>query len=179
MIYVGLWMVAAFISAIVANNKNRSGVLWFFFTILFAPLVLVALVMPKVEKKVAQTTQTGEASREVVVETVEGGKVVTVRMPAEIKCPMCAEIIKGEALKCRFCGHDLSEWREEYIEKNKDSLILIDHGHENLDPDNMLRTADYHNSNGNSQKAAAYYRLILQKYPETEHAEIAQKSLSG
>ena len=29
------------------------------------------------------------------------------RMPKELKvCPMCAEIVKGEARICRFCGHE-------------------------------------------------------------------------
>lgn len=76
--WVLLAFVMATIVAIVAVNKNRPGLGWFFYGLLFWPIALVhALVM----------------------DTAAGDD--------EKVCPHCAERVKAAALVCKHCGRDL------------------------------------------------------------------------
>lgn len=79
------WFLIAFtcsiVSAVVAKNKGRSGAGWFILGLIIGPFALLVALLPPIVSHTA-----GSGTR---------------------KCPFCAEIIKREAIKCRFCGSDI------------------------------------------------------------------------
>lgn len=87
---IGLWFVASIIVSVIANNRGRDWLRWFGISVLISPLFagILVLVMPSLK--------VGHAPA-----SVEDG---TGR-----KCPMCAETIRREAVKCRFCGSELAK----------------------------------------------------------------------
>jgi uncharacterized protein (DUF58 family) len=87
-----IWVVVAIVAAIVASNKGRSGVGWFFLCILLTPLaILVLLALPRLSPPAPQPVR--------VIEEVEG--------PTKI-CPQCAENVRAAAKICRFCRHEFA-----------------------------------------------------------------------
>jgi hypothetical protein len=73
------WLVLAVVVGIVASNRGRSGFGYFLLSLILSPLIGLIILL--------------------ILGRNEGD---------QRKCPACAEMIKAEASKCRFCGTEVT-----------------------------------------------------------------------
>lgn len=88
-IFLVIWLLFGAAGGIILSQKGRSGCGGFALGFLLGPIgLIIALVMQKDHKE------------------LEGRSLSQGDMR---KCPSCAELVRIEAKKCRFCGTELPE----------------------------------------------------------------------
>lgn len=82
-----IWLLFGVAGGIVMSNKGRSGCGGFAMGFLLGPIgLIIALVMQADHQEMDKRTLNQGGMR---------------------KCPQCAELIKPEARKCRYCGSEV------------------------------------------------------------------------
>lgn len=94
MVILGIAIICAFICSVIAGTKARSAGGFFLMGLLLGPVgVAIAIVLPANSP------------------ALESGAISSGSMK---KCPMCAELVRSEASKCRHCGT--------YLSRSEDSI---------------------------------------------------------
>lgn len=100
--YFFIWLILSVCCAVLAGNRGRNEISWFFISALISPLIgfILLIILDDMSEDVA----------------IKSGSKKT--------CLYCAEIINSEAIKCKHCGSLQSKIKPENLnEKELNDLI--------------------------------------------------------
>jgi hypothetical protein len=94
-----VWLGFAIVVGIAAAHRGRSGAGWLLLAVVISPLIagLLVLALPDPNKE-RQQRELQKNSR---------------------KCPLCAELVRREAIVCKHCGRDLPPYHRDDEQGNE------------------------------------------------------------
>lgn len=142
-LFFQLWLIVGFVSAIIAKVKGQSGYGWLTLKVVLGPLGFFLLAS---DQQAFQKTQRGQTKSE------------------HKKCPLCAELVLAEAIKCKHCGADIKadKFYKRHLSTRTVLLLLI--VSVIVIPMCMLDDIKKSNNSGNSDKD--FFFKCLDAYPK-------------
>lgn len=101
-----VWLICAILVAVAAHGRGHSGYVWLLLAIVLTPLPAALMLLMFADRSDRRRRRDAGRGK-------EGLRL----------CPFCSEVIRSQALRCRFCLMDLARHAEPVPAQFRDQLM--------------------------------------------------------